>query len=302
MIRFSFLLAACCVAGSLQAAASTLPTGGHTLQNSRLTIVFGSTFNGYSTDDNDRVDAINWINTSGATVSNYVTSGGPSHCGDPQEFFGEAYGDNSDEGVPAPLVVIAGVTSKWSHSSMTGGTATNKKLKSCDATLDGKATTQYTLSTRAGTQNALKIQRTFHFPKLSTAGNIRAYVPRLQLGVYPFVLAPNAAGVVQTYNANSCPLNCTVTDWNGKWIADDDGNGNGMAIFRNSAHAPAQVTVDWDGSSTSNNSAITLLMPTGGWQGAVVETEYLCFYDAKSWTKKQQSKGEAPSGCTQVPQ
>jgi hypothetical protein len=302
MFRFSVFVAACCVATSLQAAERTLPTGGHTLQNARLTVVFGSTLNGYTTNDNDRVDAINWIDSSGATVGNYVAVGGPLHCGDPQEFFGEAYGDSGDEGVPRPHAVIGGITSKWIPGTTTSGTARNKTLKSCDETLDSKATTLYALSTRSGTMSSLKIERTFHFPNLVASGNIRAYVPRLQLAVYPFVLAPNAAGAVQTYNANSCPENCTVTDWNGKWIADDDGHGNGMAIFRNPAkNPPAQITVDWDGYSASNNSAITLVVPQGGWQGKVTETEFLCFYDAKSWTAKQRAKGVAPGGCSNVP-
>jgi hypothetical protein len=302
MIRFSFIVAACCLATSLHAAERTLPTGGHTLLNSRLTIVFGSTFNSYTTSDSDRVDAINWVNNSGATVSNYVTSGGPLHCGDPQEFWGEAYGDSGDEGVPRPHAVIGGITSKWINGTTTSGTARNKTLKSCDETLDSKATTIYSLSTRAGTQSSLKIERTFHFPKPVTSGNFRAYVPRLQLGVYPIVLVPDASGVVQTYNANNCPENCAVTDWNGKWIADDDGNGNGMAIFRDPAKDPkAQITVDWDGSSTSNNSAVTIVMPKHGWKGSVTEVEYLCFYDAKSWTANQRAKGKPPAGCNNVP-
>jgi hypothetical protein len=294
-------IAACFAAGALHTA-SAMPSAGRTLQNARLTIVFGSTANAYTTQDKDRVDAVSWVNSAAATVSNYVTSGGPQHCGDPQEFFGEAYGDNGDTGVPRPHAVIGGITAKWSNGSATAGTASVKSLTSCDETLDMKSVTKYALSTQPDKINSLSIVRTFKSPQKVTSGNIRAYVPRLPLGVYPFVLAPNAAGVMQTYNANSCPLNCTETDWNGKWFADDDGSGNGMAVFRDpKTNPPAQLTVDYDGYSSSNNTAITLIMPKKGWKGAVTETEYLCFYDATSWTAKQRAKGKPPSGCNNLP-
>ncbi len=131
---------------------------------------------------------------------------------------------------------------------------------------------------------------------------MRAYVPRLPLGTYPTTLAPNAAGVVQSYDVSQCPLNCTITDWNGKWMADDDGNGNGVVLFRSpKTNPPAQLTIDWDGSSFSNNSAITLTMPSAGWSGTVSETEYMCFYDATSWPAKARKRGLPPIGCKGVP-
>jgi len=291
---FTFL--ACTVAASAALA------DGHTLQNARLSITFGSSANGYTTNDADRVDAISWVNSAGATVANYVTSGGPLHCGDPQEFFGEAYGDTGDIGVPLPNAVIGGVTSTWSGAAATTGHTAVKSLTSCDETLDAKTKTQYTLFTKPALVNTLKITRTFRFATHPAAGNMRAYVPRLQLGIYPNTLLPNAAGIVQSYQVSGCPLNCIVTDWNGKWIADDDDNGNGVAIFRDpTTNPPAQVTVDWDGYSTSNNSAITLIMPSAGWKGSVAETEYLCFYDATSWTASARAKGKPPAGCTGVP-
>ena len=282
-------------------------SSGNFLNNgSRLVIETGSNTNGFTTADADRVDFISWINSDGATVSNYVAVGGPLHCGDPQEFFGEAYGDSSDSGVPLPLAVIGGVTSVWSSKIATvllKGTATVQSLASCDTTLDAKTTTHYQVFTSAALISSLKIARTFKFSKHPADGNLRAYVPRLPLSIYPVVLAPNAAGVVQTYQAGNCPVNCSVTDWNGKWMADDDGNGNGMAIFRDPAtDPPAQLTIDWDGFSSSNNSAVTLVEPAGGWGGkTVTETEYLCFYDAKSWTAKKRKAGLPPVGCGKVP-
>lgn len=282
--------------------AAQATTSGHTLQNTRLTIVFGSTASGYTTNDADRVDAISWVNSAGATVTNYVTAGGPQHCGDPQEYFGEAYGDSGDEGVPRPNAVIGGVTSVWTGTTATKGTTAVKSLTSCDETLDATTKTQYTVSTKPAMINTLKIVRTFKFSKSASTGNMRAYVPRLRLSIYPKTLVPNAAGVPQTFVASNCPVNCNVTDWNGKWIADDDGNGNGVAMFRDpTKNQPAQVTVDWDGFSSSNNSAVTVIRPTTGWKGRVTETEYLCFYDAASWTAAARGKGKPPVGCNGVP-
>jgi hypothetical protein len=279
-------------------AATPALADGHMLSNARLSIVFGSSAHGYTTNDADRVDSIAWINSDGAAVSNYVTSGGPQHCGDPQEFFGEAYGDNGDQGVPLPNAVVGGVTSTWKGKKATSGKTTIKSLESCDETLDAKTNTSYAMFTSKKTINELRIIRTFNFSKKTSTGNMRVYVPRLPLNTYPIVLIPNAAGVIQTFNASNCPLNCTITDWDGTWMADDDGNGNGMVMFRDpAANPPAQVTVDWDGFSLSNNSAITLTMPEDGWIGTVSDTEFMCFYDAKSWTAKDRSKGKLPSGC-----
>jgi hypothetical protein len=42
-------------------------------------------------------------------------------------------------------------------------------------------------------------------------------------------------------------------------------------------------------------------MPLNGWRGKVTETEYLCFYDAQSWTAADQGAGKPPAGCTGVP-
>jgi hypothetical protein len=300
----STILLACATFAGL-AGSPAVADGGHTLQNARLTILFGSTANGYGTNDADRVDAISWVNSSGTAITNYVTSGGPLHCGDPQEFFGEAYGDygtTGDTGVPTPNAVVPGVTSTWVGTGALKGTTKIGTFVGCDGPLDARTKTQYTLFTQPGLVNSLKIVRSLTFARHPSAGNIRAYVPRLPLGVYPVVYAPDASGVVQTYNANNCPLNCTETNWNGVWMADDDGQGNGMVVVRDPAtNPPAQLTIDYDGYSNSNNSAVTLVMPTAGWSGTVVETEFLCFYDATSWPAHQRAKGKLPVGCTGIP-
>jgi hypothetical protein len=122
---------------------------------------------------------------------------------------------------------------------------------------------------------------------------------RLPISPYHYTLVPDMWGNVQTYDANNCASPCTVTDWNGTWLADDDGNGNGMAIVRaSSSTAPAFVAIDSDGFSSSNLSSVVLAQPADGWTKPVVETEYLCFYDPTSWPASAQAAGQLPAGCT----
>jgi hypothetical protein len=180
------------VAGVSHASAAS----GHTLQNTRLVILFGSNTNGYSATDADRVDAISWINSAGTAVTNLVTSGGALHCGDPQEFFGEAYGDNGDIGVPRPNAVIGGVISKWTGKLPIKGATAIKSLTTCDSTLDATTSSHYALSTEANLINTLKVTRTFTFSANPSNGNLRAYVPRLPLAFnYPHragIFAPSS--------------------------------------------------------------------------------------------------------------
>jgi hypothetical protein len=272
---------------------------GHSLQNSRLTFLFGSSSTGYTTDNADRVDAITWINSAGTPVANYITQAAPA-CNDPTEFFGEAYGNGNNS---LPFAVIRGDMSKWSGSGASKGKTAVKSLTACGVSLDASTTSRYTLSAKSGLVNALEVARTFSFVASASAGDMRAYVARVPLQNYPTVVYLDGSGTLQTVSASGCGFNCVITDWNGKWMAEDSGTGQGIAIFRKpNAAFPAEITVDWDDDSYSNASAITLIQPAGGWSGLTVhETEYLCFYDATSWTAAQRAAGVPPAGCSEVP-
>ena len=124
-------------------------------------------------------------------------------------------------------------------------------------------------------------------------------MPRVPLAAYPNVVVSNAAGTaLNTFHAGNCGGDCEITDWNGRWFADDDGAGNGLMVIRStSSIAPALLTINNDSFSASNLSSVVLLQPAGGWKAQVVETEYLCFYDAVSWPASARAAGTLPKGC-----
>ncbi|HEY1707018.1 MAG TPA: hypothetical protein VGG10_02045 [Rhizomicrobium sp.] len=277
--------------------ASVAPALAHELTNGRITVIQADNAPaGYNTTTNDRVDSISWINSKGASTGNLVAAGGPVSCGDPSEFFGQSYSD-VDGGTL--IMVFPGATSTWKENAAGNfGTATVTG-DTCLA-LSGLTTTQYFLTTTPSTVNAMEIRRTFQFntSAASESYNLRAYVPRLPLATYGTVLIPNHKGKVKTMHATSCPTSCKITDWNGTWVAQDDGGGNGIVLIRDKAStAPAAVSVDYDGYSASNNTSILLLQPAGGFKSIIVETEWLCFYDTTSWPQGKRNKGVLPAGC-----
>jgi hypothetical protein len=294
-----FLFRINCLAAALAfGAAVPAAMAAHVLQNGRITVVLGDSSAGLTAANSDRVDAITWVDSSGTPTGNLASNGGPLHCNDPQEFFGQSYGDS---GNATPYFVVAGTESKWTKGAkaqLAGGSKV-KSLTSCDVTLDGLTTTQYSLSKKATTINQLHIARVFAFAATETSGTLRAYVPRLPLASYPVVLLPDSTGVVQQYNAGNCGFNCEVSDWNHAWVALDDGHGDGLVILRNAVRGPAAVVViDNDTYSNSDNTSVGLVQPATGWSGSVAETEALCFYDATSWPAARRAAGHPPQGCT----
>jgi hypothetical protein len=288
----------CLAAALVFGAAIPAAMAAHMLQNGRVSVDLADAATGLTTANSDRVDAISWIDSSGTSTGNLASNGGPLHCNDPQEFFGQSYGD---AGNATPYFVIAGTESKWTKGAKVhlGGKSSVKSLTSCDATLDGLTTTQYSLSTKAAAINQLHVARVFTFATTENSGTLRAYVPRLPLAEYPVVLLPDSTGVVQQYNAGNCGFNCEVSDWNHAWVALDDGHGDGLVILRDAAHGPAAVVViDNDTYSNSDNTSVGLVQPEAGWSGSVAETEALCFYDATSWPAARRAAGHLPQGCT----
>ena len=265
----------------------------HRLSNGRVTAVLNDPGVGATVPDQDRVDSLAWINSAGASTGNVVRNGG-SFCGDLREYFGQSYGEA--EGTTF-FLVVGGTASKWSApAGGLSGTSTTFGTNACVAQ-QGKVTTGYTLSTAANRVNALRIRRTFAFNAAAAgvADNLRGYVARLP---YATVLVPDATGAVQSFNAGCCGSATEVASWNGKWFADDDGAGNGVVVIRDrSSTAPAAVAIDNDSISASNNTSIVLKRPAAGWQGTLVETEWLCFYDAKSWPAARRAAGKLPTGC-----
>jgi len=265
----------------------------NSLMSDRVAIVFASK------TATDRVAEIGWKNSDGGGVTDYVVAGGSVNCDDPQEFFGQSYGDADGTSL---LMVVQGTKGKWTQADNTHGTSKTSGKDAC-ATLSGKTATNYTLSNAKATENTVKIERIFNFSDAAQSlnNNLRAYAPRLPNSKYQTVYYADAGGAVQSFNIFSCPTaaSCTITNWDGKWFADDDGQGNGMMVIRDkSSKAPAQIEGDFDSFSSSNVTSIILVKPAGGWTGKVKETEYLCFYDAKSWPTASRNAGKLPKGCS----
>lgn len=281
-------------------AAGPAAAAGHAITGPRLSVTVADPDTGWTPDNANRVDHIAWVDSSGAAVQNWVANGGPLHCNDPQEFFGQAYGE--PEGAWPPMV-IAGYTSTWS-----GSRPRNGKSKTTGAQCGGDpsppalTTTGYKVFGSGGQVNEMQVTRKFLFgagtPVFNGKG-LRAFVPRLPAAVYGNVVVPRADGsgsyIVQSW---TCTTDCEISDWNGRWFADEDGSGHGMMVIRSaSSTAPAMLAVNHDSFTDSNLSSVVLLQPEGGWKAPVSETEYLCFYDPVSWPASRRAALQMPIGC-----
>ena len=228
----------------------------------------------FSTADNNRVDSIAWITGAGASTGNLASNGGPLHCNNPLEFFGQSYGDGGNS---HPFLVVSSVTSRWKSpagNTLTGKTKVNTGVV-CDFRPRRAEPAPPTRSkNRTAVENQMTVQRSFSFKTVSNTSDLRAYVPRLPIGAYGAVSWPNAASVVQTGNAGSCSGGCIVTDWNGTWFAEQTSAGQGLVVIRNpKSGPPALLVFDNNSFSNSNNSAVALRLPAGGWLGTYRETE-----------------------------
>ena len=149
--------------GALALLAVTAPAGatGHLLAGSRLSVDFADPATGWNTTDNDRVDHIDWTNSGGTVVSNWVANGGPQHCGDPQEWFGQSYGEPENT---TPLILFGGSTSTWKNPKPTVGRTASLEDKCSDfgppAVLEK---TGYQVFTTNGRRNEMLVTRTFLF-------------------------------------------------------------------------------------------------------------------------------------------
>jgi hypothetical protein len=297
--RNAFVLALLLTAG---VTAGPTPGMANTITNGRVTLDLDDPTTGFATRDNDRVDSVSWINSAGISTGNLASNAvhGPFGCGDPVEFFGQADGYPVQQ--DAPIMVTAGEASRY-HSPAALDVRTHTKKDTCrgQGPLSALTTTRYTLSANADKISSVKIVRDFLFgpttPVFSQSG-LRPYMPRLPLATYHYVKLPDSEGKITKYNVDSCADDCTITDWNGTWLADDDGNGNGVVIVRSAMSTnPAFIVLDNDDYSSSNVSSVVLTQPAGGWKAPVEEIEYLCFYDATSWPIHKQKAGKLPVGC-----
>ena len=261
----------------------------------------------FDATDPEFVSGVSWLDSaSDATPANWSAYGGPAHCTDPEEFFGESMGAPQGS---LPNVVVGGHLATLTSASTCDSTV--KTITSAPVDCTGAAqlpvTTTYAFYGGARADE-VKISRTFGFdgsdaatPVYSGTG-LRPYVPRFTLSIFATVIYPNQAGTaVTSVNANSCPGDCFTpqgSTWSGRWFADIAASGDAVIVLRDpSMTSPVDLTVNWDEYSSSNLSSFVLLQPTAGWQSPITEVEYMCFADLTTWPQSQRDAAVLPAGC-----
>jgi hypothetical protein len=261
----------------------------------------------FDSNDPEFVSGVAWAGSSAdATPANWSAYGGPAHCTDPQEFFGQAYG--APEG-SEPNLVVGGHLATLSSVSTCDSTVTTITSAPADCTSAAQLPVTTNFFFYGGARaDEVKIARTFGFdgsdaatPVYSATG-LRPYVPRVLLSVFPTVIYPNQAGTaVTSVSASSCAGDCFTSQgstWSGSWFADISASGYAMIVLRDpSMTSPVDLTVNWDEYSESNLASFVLLEPTPGWQSPITEVEYLCFADLTTWPQSQRDAAVLPAGC-----
>lgn len=231
------------------------------------------------------------------TAENGVSGGG---CGGaPTEFWGQSYGNQDSQG-PAP--VVSGTHGNWGARGGRSLELDSVTSTPCSGDTPGiPVRTRYSFFDGGAQANMVRVERRwdFAFNQISSnpAQGMRTYVPRLSSGVYNQEIYPKADGS----GLNTDGIGEAIqTDWNDTWMAINASSTNsGVVLLRDPADtSPASIRVDYDSSSGSNNSGITLDRPApDGWLAPITETEYLCFYDATSWPPGERSPTRLPDGC-----
>jgi len=280
--------------------AVTINTTTHTVTTSKFAIQFGNSTT-HKPNNPERIDSLTWKNSKGVRSANLVASGGTYCNGDVLEFWGQSYGSVVGQ---QPFLVVGGSAGSW-----TSPAANQVLIKTNTSTTCGThipVTTTYTFFDPGTQVNEIKVVRkipfgTHHYANPSQEG-LRAYVPRLPAGTYNQVLYPDSTGklVVSGLCDNCAPLGSSA--WAGGWFADNSSASNsGVIVLRAATGQPgAELELDADSLSGSNNTAIDLPQPAGGWTKSITETEFLCFYDTTTWPLSKRQPGKAvtlPAGC-----
>jgi len=224
-----------------------------------------------------------------------------SFCSDSQEYWGQSYGSTEGQ---QPFLVIGGSAGTW--TSPAAGQVLIKTNTPATCGTHIPVTTTYTFFGPGAHVNEIKVMRvvpfgTHHYANPSQEG-LRDYVPRLPAGTYNQVLYPDSSQklVVSGLCDNCTPLGSSA--WGGSWFADNSSTTNsGVLVLRAATDKPgAELEIDVDGLSGSNNTAVDLPQPAGGWKTSIIETEFLCCYDTTNWPLSHRQAGQAvtlPAGC-----
>jgi hypothetical protein len=287
----SALAATLCLGVSPAAAAISFSDGADTVTTPKFEWNFGN-----AGDNPEQVEGLKWRDST-ETLGPNIAASGSGYCDDPGEFWGQSYGNADGQG-PGP--VVAGSRGDWVQRGRRSLEINSLSPTPCSGDEPPvPVRTRYTFFDEGAAANMVRVERRFSFAPTQEAyvvQGVRAYVPRLPAGTYNQEIYPEGDGDLVTVGL--CDV-CIRTDWNDSWVAlNASGSNAGMLILRDPANAsPASITLDYDGSSGSNNTGITLDRPTGSWKDTLTETEYLCFYDATSWPPAERTATRLPDGC-----
>jgi hypothetical protein len=308
------VLVALVTAGMIVAA----PASAVTIDTTARTVTAAKISMGWSTTSTpDQVDSVRWTDSAATQTGNLASNNsGGGGCGaitGPTEFWGQSLGSMSGGGSIDPVLVLQGSAGTWSAPRSNRVQIDSSFPTSCSGyTAAVPVSTTYTYFDSATYQNEVRVTRTYGFdvatPPFTQSDGFRAYVPRLPRATYPTVVYPTASSGLGSIDAGLCSSPCFPSDFDQSagWFAMESSAGSGMIVRRDPGNStPGKLEVDNDDNSASNLSDFDLLNPgggtTSGFTAAVNETEYLCFFDATSWTSAQQAALQLPAGCGPVP-
>jgi hypothetical protein len=291
------LVALCAWAGSARAAV-VATEGADTVTTPRFELDFGD-----SSANVEWVQGLKWRPSTAVAFGSSIAASGGGGCGDATEFWGQSYGNADGQG-PGP--VVAGSRGSWEVRGRRTVEISSIAPEVCSGdTPPVPVRTRYSFFDEGPSANLIRMERRWSFSPLQepyAVQGMRAYVPRLPSGTYNQEIYPKGDGELVT--SGICNV-CVVTgaDWNGKWVALNSSATNaGMMIIRAAGNSsPASITLDFDSSSGSNNTGVSLDRPLpNGWTAPLTETEFLCFYDATTWPVAERSATRLPDGCAEA--
>ena len=273
----------------------------HTVTTGKFHLQFGNSTTDLPNDP-ERIDTLTWKNSSGVVSGNLAARGGSQCASDSLEYWGESYGSTEGQ---TPFLVVAGNTGPWT-SPVAGQVLIKTNSSAACGDTHIPVTTTYTFFGSGSHVNQFEVTQKIpfgahHFANPAQEG-LRAYDPRLPMGTYSQVLYPDSSQklVVGALCDNCAPLGSSL--WGGRWFADNNpADNSGMLVLRAATdQGGAELEIDIDGLSGSNNTAIDLPQPAGGWTKSIKEVEYLCFYDTTTWPLSHRKPGRTvtlPAGC-----
>jgi len=247
----------------------------------------------FSPTNPEEISSISW------NGSPNLTNTGQTACGDPLEYFGNAWAARDDVTVE-PFVSVVG----WGQTGTFGSRGRSRVVidsvsdsaSGCFGAADVPVETSYHFWDHGPAVNRIQVQRKFDFRGAPFAPDLRAYIPRLYPhGSYTTVYHPDSSGTtLLTELSADCELGCRVSDWDNSWFAvHSPTTGQGMIVRHAASAYDVELWVDQDGASETSATGVVLIAPPGGFTGRVSETEFLCFYDSSTWTPSL----TLPPGC-----